>query len=300
MIELELQVIKTNEKITFESFLESVEKSDFTNLKDISNIANQMHKLSLNEEELIKILLNYSITGDQVKNLYAENSLICAVFKQCSVRLNFWHPTSDILDLPHIKSELHIYGMHHDHNFDFLTVGMWGPGYMTEVYSYDRDTIDGYIGEKVNPHYHGLKQLQRGDVHFYRKSHHIHSQIAPTELSISLNVLIDPEISDIMDEQFRFKQDSNQECLVIDRAEMAATNGLLGMAQPFINMLNEYGYDDIEPLLHKLTNSKNHYVRLDAYKNLYANYSEESKNEILIKIKNDPSILVQNALLETF
>ncbi|PAJ71853.1 hypothetical protein CJF42_24440 [Pseudoalteromonas sp. NBT06-2] len=294
MYKLEVEVNRTDETIKFDMFLDEVAQANFNESSEVLHIANLMHKLSNNEEELINILMLYACQGNDIENAYAENSLICAVFEHCSIRLNFWHPSENILDLPHIESELHIYDMPHDHNFDFLTVGMWGEGYSTEVYSYDRNQVKGYIGEEVNADYHGIKTLGRGDVHFYRKSHHIHSQIAPNELSISLNVLIDPEMTEEMDEQFRFKK-HNQKSLIIDRTEMAATNGLLGMAQPFINMLQEFGGSDIDSILSGLTKSKNHYVRLDAYKILYSRSNPLAKQKLLKSAELDSSELIKSA-----
>jgi hypothetical protein len=33
------------------------------------------------------------------------------------------------------KGNMHVYGLMHDHNFDFMTLNYRGPGYVTEMYN---------------------------------------------------------------------------------------------------------------------------------------------------------------------
>ncbi len=42
------------------------------------------------------------------------------------------------------------YGVPHDHNFSFLTTGYFGPGYVSDYYDYDAETVDGRLGEPLD------------------------------------------------------------------------------------------------------------------------------------------------------
>ena len=43
------------------------------------------------------------------------------------------------------------YGTAHDHNFDFLTMGYFGPGYRSEYFEIDYREIAGWRGERAAP-----------------------------------------------------------------------------------------------------------------------------------------------------
>ncbi|MCB2088398.1 MAG: transposase [Sphingomonadaceae bacterium] len=82
------------------------------------------------------------------------------------------------------------YGAPHDHNFNFLTVGYFGPGYASDYYEFDYEEVAGYRGEKPP----SLRFVERSNLHegklmLYRAHVDVHSQIPPESLSVSLNVM---------------------------------------------------------------------------------------------------------------
>lgn len=81
------------------------------------------------------------------------------------------------------------YGLPHDHNFSFLTVGYLGPGYWSDYYECDYDRILGYPGERVDLRFVERSRLTRGKVLLYRKHRDVHRQLPPESLSVSLNIL---------------------------------------------------------------------------------------------------------------
>jgi hypothetical protein len=86
-----------------------------------------------------------------------------------------------------------VYGAPHDHNFDFLTVGYCGPGYASDYYVYDYDTVAGYPGEDVGLRFVERSVLSPGKLMLYRKHRDVHSQLPPESLSVSINVMrVDP------------------------------------------------------------------------------------------------------------
>lgn len=106
-----------------------------------------------------------------------------------SIRMNFW-PTKNEYDLS--KNSLNTYFAYnyaHDHNFDFLTVGYFGPGYTTKVYEYNYDKVKSGSQCGIGLDFIGNYALGKGDVMLYKKNLHIHEQFAPSSFSASLNLI---------------------------------------------------------------------------------------------------------------
>lgn len=85
------------------------------------------------------------------------------------------------------------YGLPHDHNFNFLTTGYWGPGYISDYYDYDPEAIDGRLGEPLNLEFVERSSLSEGKMMLYRAHRDIHSQLPPESLSVSLNIMDEGE-----------------------------------------------------------------------------------------------------------
>lgn len=85
------------------------------------------------------------------------------------------------------------YGLPHDHNFNFLTTGYWGPGYISDYYDYDPEAVDGRLGEPLNLKFVERSSLSEGRMMLYRAHRDIHSQLPPEQLSVSLNIMDEGE-----------------------------------------------------------------------------------------------------------
>ncbi|HJS10923.1 transposase [Sphingopyxis sp.] len=81
------------------------------------------------------------------------------------------------------------YAVPHDHNFSFLTAGYFGPGYVSDYYEVDPETIDGRLGEPLDLKFIERSQLDEGKLMLYRAHRDIHSQLPPPSLSVSLNIM---------------------------------------------------------------------------------------------------------------
>lgn len=112
--------------------------------------------------------------------------------RRYAVRANIW-PAADDSEYRANGARAYFYGRAHDHNFDFLTVGYWGPGYISDYYDYgdgaDNAVLTGYPGEAVPLRYVERSALHEGRMLFYRAGIDIHCQWPPKTLSISLNVM---------------------------------------------------------------------------------------------------------------
>ena len=77
----------------------------------------------------------------------------------------------------------------HDHNFSFLTLGYFGPGYWSDYYEYDFEAVAGYRGETVNLRFVERSRLSEGRLMLYRAHRDVHVQHPADALSVSLNVM---------------------------------------------------------------------------------------------------------------
>lgn len=77
----------------------------------------------------------------------------------------------------------------HDHNFSFLTLGYFGPGYWSDYYEYDFEAVAGYRGERVDLRFAERSRLGEGRLMLYRAHRDVHVQHPADALSVSLNVM---------------------------------------------------------------------------------------------------------------
>ena len=139
------------------------------------------------------------------------------------LRANFWPARGDPVmrasgDAPFA------YGMAHDHNFSFLTVGYLGPGYWSDYYEYDGAAVVGLPGEDAGLRFVERSRLHEGRLLLYRAHRDVHVQHPPDSFSISLNILAaDP--AQPWRSQYRFDLASGTiaEALTTAPAEVLAT-----------------------------------------------------------------------------
>lgn len=108
------------------------------------------------------------------------------------LRANLWPAARDAVTAASGAAAFS-YGVAHDHNFHFLTVGYWGPGYISDDYVYDAEAVDGRLGEPIGLSAMGQSQLGEGRMMLYRAHRDIHSQHPPEQLSVSLNIMDEGE-----------------------------------------------------------------------------------------------------------
>lgn len=104
------------------------------------------------------------------------------------VRANFWPARAD----PVVRASgtaPFFYDLPHDHNFPFLTYGYLGPGYWSDYYEYDGDTLDGMAGEDARLRFVERARLDPGKLMLYRMRRDVHVQLPPDSFSVSLNIL---------------------------------------------------------------------------------------------------------------
>jgi len=104
------------------------------------------------------------------------------------IRANFWPSPKDSVFKASGTSPF-FYGVPHDHNFSFLTVGYLGPGYWSEYYEYNYEDVVGLPGEKVDLRFIEKAKLDPGKVMLYRAHRDVHNQLPADEMSVSINIM---------------------------------------------------------------------------------------------------------------
>lgn len=105
------------------------------------------------------------------------------------IRANLW-PSLDEHMVRASGGASFVYGLPHDHNFDFLTIGYFGPGYWSDYYEVDYDEIVGWRGEPVpSLRFIERARLEEGKIQLYRAHIDVHAQLPADALSVSLNIM---------------------------------------------------------------------------------------------------------------
>jgi len=106
----------------------------------------------------------------------------------CFLRANFW-PGSDDHMMRASGGGAFVYGLPHDHNFNFLTLDYFGPGYWSDYYEAEYEDVAGYRGEPIALKPMGRQRLEPGKLMLYRAHVDVHAQLPADALSVSLNVM---------------------------------------------------------------------------------------------------------------
>ena len=123
------------------------------------------------------------------------------------MRANFWPSDSDHI-FRSSGAKAFFYYAPHDHNFNFLTVGYFGPGYKSNYYEYDYGLVDGYEGEPVPLRFVEHSALSEGKVMLYRALRDVHDQRPGDAMSMSINIMENSLRGNFLD-QYSFDTDRN-------------------------------------------------------------------------------------------
>jgi hypothetical protein len=134
------------------------------------------------------------------------------------IRANFWPALQDSV-IRHSGTDPFLYGVPHDHNFSFLTVGYLGSGYWSDYYEYDYGEVVGYPGEPVDLRFVEKARLDRGKVMLYRAHRDIHLQLPADDMSVSLNIL-ETSSSAVFRDQYKFDLETNRIAAVMTRMSL--------------------------------------------------------------------------------
>jgi hypothetical protein len=211
----------TEESISLADLVESLESGDF-DPRDEDNFASwgeALKKLANNRNFLADLVVDE--LKDRCRSQLRDNQyssqviLLHSASSRFVMRANFWPAMEDSV-VRNSGTSPFFYGVAHDHNFSFLTVGYLGPGYWSEYYDYDYEQVTGYPGEKVDLRFVEKSRLEPGKVMLYRAHRDVHNQLAADSMSVSLNIIGSTATNQFQD-QYRFDPETSTIDAIINR-----------------------------------------------------------------------------------
>ena len=198
----------SDDRIELAELVEALETGDFDS-EDEDNFASWgplLKRLGNNRTFLTDLMLaelKQRCDGQLRDNQYsAQVIMLHSASSKFIVRANFWPALKDSV-IRHSGTDPFFYGVAHDHNFSFLTVGYFGPGYWSDYYEYDYGQVVGYPGEDVKLRFVEKARLEQGKVMLYRAHKDVHLQLPADEMSVSLNI-VEASHSSAFRDQYRF------------------------------------------------------------------------------------------------
>ena len=184
----------TRQVLSVEEYLDYVRGLNLSDWDALAASAPMLRALA-NDRTLVVQRINQEIEKSfRASYLPSAQTIFLGGGTNFYVRAAIW-PSSAAISSGHLYQDKFAYHIAHDHNFSFLTVNYLGPGYETEIYEYDYETVEGYAGEPVQLRFLEKVKFAQG-VMLYRASRDIHIQYPPEELSVTLNLMIStPEIA---------------------------------------------------------------------------------------------------------
>jgi hypothetical protein len=129
------------------------------------------------------------------------------------MRANIW-PSADEHMVRASGDAAFAIGLPHDHNFSFLTLGYFGPGYWSDYYEYDYEAVVGY-------RFIERSRLEHSKLMLYRAHLDVHAQHPADSLSVSLNVMHTEGAQGWLD-QYKFDLDRREIAAQLSPAPSAA------------------------------------------------------------------------------
>lgn len=225
----------TDEQIELAELVELLETGGFDSEDEdvfasfgpaLKKLANNRHFLA----DLVMAELKQRCEGQVRDNQYsAQVIMLHSASKKFIIRANFWPALKDSV-IRHSGTDPFFYGVPHDHNFSFLTVGYFGPGYWSDYYEYDYDQVVGYPGESVDLRFVEKSRLEPGKVMLYRAHRDVHLQLPADEMSVSINI-VETSHSSVFRDQYRFDVENRKVDGILTRTSL----------EPMLSLAAHYG-----------------------------------------------------------
>ena len=234
---------ETEERIELGDLVEALETGGFDGQDEdgFAAFGPALRKLANNRSFLADLMiaeLKQRCEGQVRGNQYsAQVIMLHGGSKRFIVRANFWPALEDSV-IRHSGTDPFFYGVPHDHNFSFLTVGYFGPGYWSDYYEYDYDAVVGYPGEEVDLRFVERSRLEPGKVMLYRAHRDVHLQLPADEMSVSINI-VETSHSSIFRDQYRFDVANRKVDGILTRTSL----------EPMLALAAHYGGEEGQDLI---------------------------------------------------
>lgn len=177
---------------------------DVNDPQSLNALALPLLRLAQDESLLLKFVNRGLADWQKPERFHFYSPQSCQMVSDgvLAVRANLWPLLPNDPRRRAILADALSYYDYHDHNFSFITANMFGPGYETDMYRYDRSRMVGYVGESVALEYLGRHCLDHGTVLFYEECADMHVQLPPSALSASLNLMLVNPGSSLMNQHY--------------------------------------------------------------------------------------------------
>jgi len=216
---IESSLFEAETACSLEECIAALEASGFDPNDEASllHAARWLRRLGMNRDFLAERLLaelKARHTADGTVSAYGPQVVMLSPLGgEFFLRANIW-PSADEHVFRASGAGAFVYELPHDHNFDFLTFGYFGPGYWSDYWEYDYEAVAGAVGEKAGLRFAGRSRLEPGKLMHYRANRDVHSQFPPDALSVSLNVMHAGGAQGCLD-QYRFDVDKDEIAAVL-------------------------------------------------------------------------------------
>lgn len=147
-----------------------------------------LRRLANNRTLIADVLHQQILEGQSAQRLPSAQVIYLGSSSKFLLRANVWPSATDVRT-GRIYQDAFSYHVAHNHNYNFLTVNYFGPGYSTELYDFNADAVQGIPGERLELSFVERRHFAGDQVMLYHAGRDVHVQLPPTELSITLNLL---------------------------------------------------------------------------------------------------------------
>jgi hypothetical protein len=154
-----------------------------------SEICSALSRLAVDGLVLKALVLECALAGKQIKLTGAQSFSLCSN-DEFVMRVNCWYPKSRLPaegDLEHQK--YFSIGVCHNHNFDFFTSCVIGPGYKSDFLLTGDDLSNLAEGDTINFSQKWRVRLGFGDAIFVPRETQFHTQELPESFSATINLI---------------------------------------------------------------------------------------------------------------
>ena len=237
------------------------------------SVAPLLKKLSNNTDFLAEIMLeDLKSNCQQQSKINHYSPQVIMLNPPCKdldffLRANLW-PSNDNNLLKTSGAKSLFYDVPHDHNFNFLTVGYFGPGYISDYYEYDYSNVLGYPGEEVEMKFIERKRLEKGKLMLYRAHKDVHNQIQAESLSVTLNIMQSTWFTHLKP-QYIF----DEKCQKIKSTTITNDSSV----EPLLHLVAEHGGDNGQDfLIEKIKDSP---IEIDKFRSLKALINKQQNKD---------------------
>jgi hypothetical protein len=131
-----------------------------------------------NNRSFLAALVREQVEGQKKQGVFAGQSPTWLLWndRHFMIRAVVWDQNSDD------------HALDHNHNFDFLTLGYYGPGYCQNIFEFDGHQ-ELFPGKPVAIEHVGQDTLAQGQIRYFDSKRIIHSFPRKNAFSISINVI---------------------------------------------------------------------------------------------------------------